>query len=220
MDESQYIILKKVLQNQYGYQLKESIGEGGFGDVFKVTKDGNNYALKVILETGEQYLNLDSSSASKYKGFKNEIDMLKKVNSCQNKYKKRLRYLQIIPEYITHFKFSKTIYYEEYDIEQVVLYKCIIMELFDGDLQNIKYNKDIPKFQIRDNLDKLSLALEIVNLNCNVCFSDIKPKNLLYKYNKKSKELVIVFADTGSATEYSRKCSDYNNFNKLYKDFL
>lgn len=56
---------------KYGdYNVIEKIGNGGFGEVYKVEKDGINYALKICKETDTEDI----------KRFKREVRLMEAVN--------------------------------------------------------------------------------------------------------------------------------------------
>lgn len=54
-----------------GYTIKEYIGDGGMGIVFKVEKDGKEYALKICNTTDDEYVSR----------FKREIRMMETINN-------------------------------------------------------------------------------------------------------------------------------------------
>lgn len=223
MDELLFKKFKQgVKQKNYSFVRSKPIGTGGFGQVFVVSKARRRYTLKVVIETGGKYINVDEQKTSNYQDFDTEIKYIKELNKCQEEYKDTLG-IQIVPDYKDHFKFHKTIVHEAYGekIEQVYGFMCIVMELFDGSVKQLMLRKDIikdiSKDKIFDNLKILRLSLEIINNKCNVCFNDITPVNLLYKYNSKQKLLIIVFADTGMTSKYTEECKDENNFEDVLK---
>mgnify|MGYP000904616467 FL=1 len=64
-------ILYKIEIMKYGdYNVIEKIGNGGFGEVYKVEKDGINYALKICKETDTEDI----------KRFKREVRLMEAVN--------------------------------------------------------------------------------------------------------------------------------------------
>ncbi len=60
---------RRIIINKRSYELIETIGNGGSGDVWKAQSNGKEYAIKIIR----------SDDSGKIKRFKNETDFCKKV---------------------------------------------------------------------------------------------------------------------------------------------
>ena len=64
-------------QTLNGYTFTEFIGAGGFGSVYKATKDGSLYAIKVFRE---DYILQEYKQSGQNNRIQREIDIMKTVN--------------------------------------------------------------------------------------------------------------------------------------------
>ncbi|WP_315817381.1 protein kinase domain-containing protein [Paraflavitalea speifideaquila] len=64
-------------QTLNGYTFIEFIGAGGFGSVYKASKNGKTFAIKVFRE---EYILAEYKNGSKNNRIQQEIDIMKTVN--------------------------------------------------------------------------------------------------------------------------------------------
>ena len=156
--------------------LKEQIGEGSFGKIFKVSKDGKNYAMKKLIGTNE----LD------FESLQHEYDILRNVSSSKN--------LNVITIYGMQSK--------KLDKTTTVLY--ILMELAISDWETAIKKKSINKDYYTEK--ELTSIIKILIKSFselqkeNISHRDIKPQNILICENN-----IFKIGDFGEAKELRRK---------------
>ena len=138
------------------YEVKEFLGNGGFGAVFKVLNkiDNNYYALKFI----------KNSENIEIKTFKKDNEkIINIINDLKNKYIIEL----------------KDNFYDEINKGY-----CIVMGLCDGNLRNIlnKYKPNgLPLNIINKIFIQINDALKAM-IKKGYTYRDLKPENILIKY--------------------------------------
>lgn len=144
-----------------GYLFEEALGSGSFGAVYRVTKEGNSYAAKVL---DERYI-LDEFKSEDNR-ITREIDILKMVHSDH------------LIEYVEDFYFTN-----EFNVTEYV----VIMEFFNGEtLRNFL----IKEVSLEDLLDVFLKVLKgvkdlhntIVNSE-GIIHRDLKPDNIMIDEN-------------------------------------
>ena len=179
---SKFIILKEIIPEEEkkkfdvnDYKIKEQIGEGSFGKIFKVeSQEGKYYAMKKIVATNQ----------SDIEDLQHEYDILDDVIKSG----KKIDLVSIIG------KQNKQL-----DPTTFVLY--VIMDLADCDWEKEveerkkknKYYSEKQLFKILFNLIKTFSQLQRINIS----HRDIKPQNVLFFKENNSYKL----ADFGEAKE-------------------
>ena len=179
---SKFIILKEIIPEEEkkkfdvnDYKIKEQIGEGSFGKIFKVeSQEGKYYAMKKIVATNQ----------SDIEDLQHEYDILDDVIKSG----KKIDLVSIIG------KQNKQL-----DPTTFVLY--VIMDLADCDWEKElekrkkknKYYSEKELFKILFNLIKTFSQLQRINIS----HRDIKPQNVLFFKENNSYKL----ADFGEAKE-------------------
>ena len=141
------------------YIVEKQIGNGGFGNVFKIkrTSDGNIFALKTLLSEFEDEKSL--------KSFKNEIELSKGIESDN---------------------VIKYLYTNDGEMNSE-LPPYIMMEYADGGTLNeyIEKYKNNPEFISNEELKSIFLQLiqGMKAINSKIVHRDIKPENILIKNN-------------------------------------
>lgn len=134
-----------------GYLFTEFIDQGGFGSVYKATKNGDLYAVKIFRE---DYI-LDEFRKGDDNRITREIAVIKNVNH------------PFLVDYIEHFK------RELLNVPQIFL----VMEYVDGTtLRNAIRNKnDYDKLAV---FKKILLGLKELH-SSNIIHRDLKPENIM-----------------------------------------
>ena len=193
-------VIFKSIDHKEKYQNLEKIGNGNFGTVFKGTKDKENWALKIIdKEDMRNRLRNNYNKDNIEKEFKiyiedklkNEIEIMRLCMKNNNN--------------SVHF-------HEFYDTEKEY---AIIMELCDGNLQNIlnKRNSGFNRDEVLDIIKQLNNTFKIMSEN-RIIHRDLKLENILIKYDDKNKsKFTVKLTDYGVSRKIltlSQKCNTYS----------
>ena len=158
------------------FEIKKKIGEGSFGQIFKVTKDNKYYALKKLIGTNEY----------DFEALQHEYNILRSISSSKN--------LSIIHIYGMQSK--------KLDKTTKVLY--ILMELAESDWEKEIRKKSLYKNYYSEN--ELTSIIKILIKSFSelqkekISHRDIKPQNILICKNN-----VFKIADFGEAKELRRR---------------
>ena len=158
------------------YEIKEKIGEGSFGQIYKVLKDNKYYALKKLIGTNEY----------DFEALQHENDILRSISSSKN--------LSVINIYGMQSK--------KLDKTTKVLY--ILMELAESDWEKEIRKKFLKKEYYKEN-ELISIIKILIKSFSElqkekISHRDIKPQNILICKNHTFK-----IADFGEAKELQRK---------------
>lgn len=192
---SYYISLKNLSRDDCQhlsktYIEKNILGKGAYGTVKEICKDIDcNYVLKTIVYDKKKYDFIGSLELSEdyiKKSWLNEIEVLKKLNNCQD---------------INQYKFVPMLYDFWYCKDVYKTYFYIIMEKYDGNLYDFlkKFNGKGYKAVALTKLELLESNLYFIHRECDVCLNDIKLDNILYK-QLSDYLFVFVFTDTGNSS--------------------
>jgi len=158
------------------FEIKQKIGEGSFGQIFKVKKDSKYYALKKLIGTNEY----------DFEALQHEYNILRSISSSKN--------LSIIHIYGMQSK--------KLDKTTKVLY--ILMELAESDWEKEIRKKSLYKNYYSEN--ELTSIIKILIKSFSelqkekISHRDIKPQNILICKNN-----VFKIADFGEAKELRRR---------------
>ena len=161
--------------NSEDYEIKKKIGEGSFGKIYLVERNGKSYAMKKLIATSE----ID------FEALQHEYDILKEVTKKQN-----MNIINILG--MQRKKLDRT---------TIVMY--ILMELAESDWEREVINRSrkldyyTEEFLI-DLLKKLVSTFYILQKE-KISHRDIKPQNILICYGGEFK-----IADFGEAKELLR----------------
>ena len=158
------------------FEIKNKIGEGSFGQIFKVTKDNKFYALKKLIGTNEY----------DFEALQHEYNILRSISSSKN--------LSIIHIYGMQSK--------KLDKTTKVLY--ILMELAESDWEKEIRKKSLYKKYYSEN-ELTSIIKILINSFSElqkekISHRDIKPQNILICKNN-----IFKIADFGEAKELRRR---------------
>ncbi len=181
LEKEKNIILEKKIQlkeREYDiseYEIKEQIGHGSFGQIFKViSPDGKIYAMKKIMTSNKEDI----------EDVQHEYNILKELKKCSKKY-------NLINIYNMQTK--------QLDPTTFVLY--VIMDLATSDWEK----EVLKRGEKKDFYDERELIKILKNLiktfaqlqRINISHRDIKPQNVLYFKENNSYKL----SDFGEAKE-------------------
>ena len=158
------------------FEIKKKIGEGSFGQIFKVTKDNKYYALKKLIGTNEY----------DFEALQHEYNILRSISSSKN--------LSIIHIYGMQSK--------KLDKTTKVLY--ILMELAESDWEKEIRKKSLYKNYYSEN--ELTSIIKVLIKSFSelqkekISHRDIKPQNILI-----CKDNIFKIADFGEAKELRRR---------------
>ena len=182
------------------YQNLEKIGNGNFGTVFKGTKDKKNWALKIIdKEDMRNRLRNNYNKDNIEKEFKIYIE---------DKLKNEIEIMRICMKNNNNSVHFHEFYYTEKEY-------AIVMELCDGNLQNIlnKRNSGFNKNEVLDIIKQLNNTFKIMSEN-RIIHRDLKLENILIKYDDKNKsKFTVKLTDYGVSRKLltlSQKCNTYS----------
>jgi len=120
-----------------GYSFTDFIGSGGFGSVYKATKNGNTYAIKVFRE---DYILQEYKHSGENNRIQREIDIMKTVNHpCLVKYVDDFKGSDLsVPSYFLVMEFA-----EGETLQKIIKNKGLtsevqIVSIFKNILQGIK----------------------------------------------------------------------------------
>ena len=161
--------------NSEDYEIKKKIGEGSFGKIYLVERNGKQYAMKKLIATSE----ID------FEALQHEYDILKEVTKTQN-----MNIINILG--MQRKKLDRT---------TIVMY--ILMELAESDWERevISRSRKLEYYTeefLIDLLKKLVSTFYILQKE-KISHRDIKPQNILICYGGEFK-----IADFGEAKELLR----------------
>jgi len=164
-EEREAFFLGEVLDNKY--LLIYKIGSGACASVWLSMNINTKKYYAIKIQNPEDY---DDGVA--------EVDLLKKLSTSKCKY---------INALIEHFIFI--------DKETEDEYICMVFELLAGSLYDIirigKYSKGLPLKTVRQIINQLLIAMDIVNREHKILHTDIKPENILVVgVNNRDKEII------------------------------
>ena len=193
-------VIFKSIDYKEKYTNLEKIGNGNFGTVFKGTKDKKNWALKIIdkedmrirLRNNYNKDNIEEEFKKYIEDkLKNEIDLMR---ICMKNNKNSIQF------------------HEFYDTDKEY---AIVMELCDGNLQNIlnKRNSGFNRDEVLDIIKQLNNTFKIMEEN-KIIHRDLKLENILIKYDDKNKsKFTVKLTDYGVSRKIlslSQKCKTYS----------
>lgn len=149
-------------KNINGYKVEQFLGKGGFGEVYKATKNGPQYAIKFIRE---DFIYKDYQKEL----LRREIAALRKVKS----------------------KYTVTFFEDGTYTEGYTTYRYIVMELVEGlTLREIldKYPKPWPQDKAIKLITYVLKGLSDIHKE-NIIHRDLKPENIKITPNKEVKIL-------------------------------
>jgi len=193
-------VIFKYIDYKEKYKNLEKIGNGNFGIVFKGTKDKENWALKIIDK---------EDMRNRLRNNYNKDDIEEEFKTyIEDKIRNEIEIMRIC---MKNNKNSVQ-FHELYDTEDEY---AIVMELCDGNLQNIlnKRNSGFNRDEILDIMKQLNNTFKIMSEN-KIIHRDLKLENILIKYddNNKSK-FTVKLTDYGVSRKIltlSQKCNTYS----------
>ncbi|MCZ2130361.1 MAG: serine/threonine protein kinase [Bacteroidia bacterium] len=154
-------------QTLNGYTFTEFIGAGGFGSVYKATKDGNLYAIKVFRE---DYILQEYKQSGQSNRIQREIDIMKTVNHPYLiKYVDDFKGSDLsVPSYFLVMEFAEGETLQKLIKRNALQSEGQIISIFKNILQGIK-----ALHQIRGNDD-----------GKGIIHRDLKPENIIVNGDK------------------------------------
>ena len=193
-------VIFKFIDYKEKYKNLEKIGNVNFGKVYKGTKDKENWALKIIDKEDMRIQLINNYNKDNIEEeFKiyiedkltNEIELMR---ICMKNNKNSIQF------------------HEFYDTDKEY---AIVMELCDGNLQNIlnKRNSGFNRDEVLDIIKQLNNTFKIMEEN-KIIHRDLKLENILIKYDDKNKsKFTVKLTDYGVSRKIlslSQKCKTYS----------
>jgi serine/threonine protein kinase len=177
-------LIRKVLP---GYEVKEKLGEGTFGAVFKIKDELKERAAKFIMLNAAPSIEKGAVTSA---GTKIERDFRHIVES----------YEQIAcDEIVSVYDFYRVSTDE--NARREVAYAIVVMEIYPSNLSDYlvdyfhKNNRPLDMERARIVVEKLALLLGNLYTKRGFLFEDLKPENLLIK--EQGADLKLVVGDIG-----------------------
>lgn len=154
------------------FEVIKQIGKGHYGEVLKVKKNKENYALKKIIQYKKKWLD-------------SEINCLKHINKSNKEC-----------QYIVRFYQSFEISSEELTKHYLVFELCKGIELFEY----ITVYERLNELQTKKIIKMLLKAIKFLH-DLNIVHRDVKPENIMVEYNENNLDIVknIKLIDFGLA---------------------
>lgn len=173
---------KEKLENN-GYIVGKCIGQGAFGKVFELKKDGKEYVMKMIYDDNNPY--------EMYKAIDMEIKIYEKfINSCNEG---RDDVLCLYDLFYCHFNENYTVVEGKHDINEnyifIVMNKVEHISLGKYLTDNFRLKKQIPLKDKETIIHSLSKNLHFLHSQ-GVVHKDIKPDNIII--NTETKKCVLI----------------------------
>lgn len=177
-------IIRKVLPS---YEIREKLGEGSFGAVFRIKDELKERAAKIILlnatpsiEKGE----ITTAGKKIERDFRHIVESYEKI-ACD--------------EIVTVYDFYKVS--TEEDEKRGVAYAIVVMEIYPSNLLEYlvsyfqKNRRPLSIATVKTIMERLAHLLENLYTKRGFLFEDLKPENLLIK--EQGDDLKLVVGDIG-----------------------